>query len=476
MGRSSLEWQAVPASKAQLRSIPAVETVLQHPGLAKAANGVPRALLVEAVRAELAEARAGLKQGKAPAPLDELVGRVAARAAAEHRPELRRVLNATGVVLHTNLGRAPLAESARHALEQVGRGYSNLEFDLAKGRRGERGGGVERWLTRLTGAEASLVVNNGAAALLLVLAALAAGRKVLVSRGELVEIGGSFRIPEILEKSGAALLEVGTTNRTHLRDYERALEKHRDIGAVLRVHRSNFRVQGFTAQPGLRELAALAHRRRVPLIEDLGSGALVDLSTLGLEREPTVRESLTAGCDVVTFSGDKLLGAPQAGLVLGNKRYVERARRDPLARALRVDKLTLAALEATLPLYADPERAVAEIPALRMLGASDEALERRARALAERMEQRFPALDVAVERGSGEVGGGALPLQRLPGWVVALTVQGRPVDALEEWARAADPPVIGYIRAGKFRMDVRTLGDDELAEVVDALDKAPPLF
>jgi L-seryl-tRNA(Ser) seleniumtransferase len=214
----------------------------------------------------------------------------------------------------------------------------------------------------------------------------------------------------------------------------------------------------------------------VPLIEDLGSGALVDLATLGLEREPTVRESLTAGCDVVTFSGDKLLGAPQAGLVLGRKRYVERARRDPLARALRVDKLTLAALEATLPLYADPERAVAEIPALRMIGASDEALERRARALAERLGQRFPALEVSVERGSGEVGGGALPLQRLPGWVVAVTATGRPVEALEQWARAGDPPVIGYIRAGKFRMDVRTLGDDELAEVVDALDKAPPLF
>ena len=466
----------MPSNKAQLRSIPAVETLLQHPGLAQAVNGVPRALLVEAARAELAEARDRLRQGKAPAPVDELVSRVAARALAEQRPELRRVLNATGVVLHTNLGRAPLADAARQALDRVGRGYSNLEFDLARGRRGERGGGVERWLERLTGAEASLVVNNGAAALLLVLSAIAAGRKVIVSRGELVEIGGSFRIPEILEKSGATLLEVGTTNRTHLADYVRALEKHRDAGAILRVHRSNFRIQGFTAQPALPELAALAHRRRVPLIEDLGSGALVDLAPLGLEREPTVRESLTAGCDVVTFSGDKLLGAPQAGLVLGRKRYVERARRDPLARALRVDKLTLAALEATLPLYADPERAVAEIPALRMIGASDEVLERRARALAERLGQRFPALEVSVERGSGEVGGGALPMQRLPGWVVALTANGRTVEALEQWARGADPPVIGYIRAGKFRMDVRTVGDDELAEMVDALDKAPPLF
>jgi L-seryl-tRNA(Ser) seleniumtransferase len=466
----------VPSHKPQLRAIPAVETLLQHPKLAAAANGAPRALLKEVVRAELAEARVRLQRGEKPRPIEELVDRIAVRALAEQRPQLRRVLNATGVVLHTNLGRAPLAESARRALDQVGRGYSNLEFDLAKGRRGERGGGVERWLERLTGAEAALVVNNGAAAVLLVLSAIAAGRKVIVSRGELVEIGGSFRIPEILEKSGAILLEIGTTNRTHLADYAKALERHRDVGAILRVHRSNFRVQGFTAQPALKDLAVLAHRRRVPLIEDLGSGALVDLAALGLEREPTVRESLNAGCDVVTFSGDKLLGAPQAGLVLGRRRYLERARRDPLARALRVDKLTLAALEATLPLYADPERAVREIPALRMLGASEEVLERRARALAERLEQRFPSLEVSVERGSGEVGGGALPLQRLPGWVVALTVENRPVDALEQWARAADPPVIGYIRAGKFRMDVRTLGDDELAEVVDALDKAPPLF
>jgi L-seryl-tRNA(Ser) seleniumtransferase len=444
--------------------------------LTRAADGVSRALLVEAARAELAEARARLKRGdRTPPAVAELAARIAARALADQRPELRRVLNLTGVVLHTNLGRAPLSEAAIAALERVGRGYSNLEFDLAHGRRGERGGGVERWLKRLTGAEAALVVNNGAAALLLVLSALASGRKVVVSRGELVEIGGSFRIPEILEKSGAILLEVGTTNRTHLADYQRALERHRDVAAILRVHRSNFRVQGFTAQPALGDLAALAHRRRLPLIEDLGSGALVDLSRFGLEREPTVRESLTAGCDVVTFSGDKLLGAPQAGLVLGRKLRVERARRDPLARALRVDKLTLAALEATLPVYCDPERAALEIPALRMIGTPDAALERRARSLAEGLERRFSALEVTVERGSGEVGGGALPLQRLPGWVVALTAEPRPIEALESWARAGDPPVIGYIRAGKFRMDVRTLGDDEVAEVIEALSKAPSL-
>ena len=460
--------------KSDLRALPAVEAVLQQPALTAALAVLPRPLVVEAVRAELAGARGRLKaRGSATPDAMTLAVAAARRAHSEHRPQLRRVLNATGVVLHTNLGRAPLSAAARHAIDLVGRGYSTLEFDLATGRRGERGIGVERWLRRLTGAEAALVVNNGAAAVLLVLASLASGRKVLVSRGELVEIGGSFRIPDILERSGASLVEVGTTNRTHLKDYQRALDRHPDAAAILRVHRSNFRVAGFTVQPSLEELATLARRRRVALVEDLGSGALTDLSELGLEREPTVRESLNAGCDVVTFSGDKLLGAPQAGLILGRKTFVERARRDPLARALRVDKLTLAALEATLPSYCVPQQAIREIPALRMLAEPDEALERRARALAEAVRDRVPGLDVTVERGSGEVGGGALPLQRLPGWVVALGSESHAVETLDRWARGADPPVIGYIRAGKFRMDVRTLGDDEVLEAAEALAKSP---
>ena len=463
-----------PAPKSRLRALPAVEILLRQDALAAALSGLPRPLVVEAVRAELAQARADLRRGVgAPPAPEKLAERAAARAREAHRPQLRRVLNATGVVLHTNLGRAPLSSPARNAIDDVARGYSSLEFDLATGRRGERGPGVERWLRRLTGADAALVVNNGAAAVLLALSALAAGRAVLVSRGELVEIGGSFRIPEILEKNGARLVEVGTTNRTHLRDYERALERHRDAGAILRVHPSNFRIAGFVARPALEELAALARRRRVPLIEDLGSGALVDLSEIGLEREPTVRESLTAGCDVVTFSGDKLLGAPQAGLILGRKSLVERARRDPLARALRVDKLTLAALEATLPAYSDPARAVREIPALRMLAQPEAVIEERARALAEAIRRRAAWLEVDVERGAGEVGGGALPLQRLPGWVVTLQWKGHPVEAIDRRAREADPPVIGYIRAGKFRMDVRTLGDAEIAEVAEGLSRSP---
>jgi L-seryl-tRNA(Ser) seleniumtransferase len=454
------------------RRPPAVETVLGQPAVAGVLRELPRPLVVEAVRAELAGERERLRAGAPAGNLASLAERAAARARASARPRLRRVLNATGVVLHTNLGRAPLSAAARTAVAEVAAGYSSLEFDLEAGRRGGRGGGVETWLTRLSGAESALVVNNGAAAVLLALSALASGRGVVVSRGELVEIGGSFRIPEVLEKSGARLVEVGTTNRTHLRDYQRAFERHRDIGAVLRVHRSNFRVEGFTTRPTLAELAALARRRRVPLIEDLGSGALTDLSAAGLEPEPTVRESLTAGCDLVTFSGDKLLGATQAGLIVGRRRFVERARRDPLARALRVDKLTLAALEATLPAYCDPARAARDIPALAMLTAGPDLLERRARALADAIRRRAPDVRVTVERGAGEVGGGALPLQRLPGWVVAIQHPEWAVDELDRRARHAEPPVIGYIRTGKFRMDVRTLGDSEVDEAAEALGRA----
>ena len=456
-----------------LRSLPAVETVLRHPALEGALRDLPRALVVEAVRAQLSDERARLKSGGAAAPDAEAIARRAGeRAALERRPALRRVLNATGVVLHTNLGRAPLPDDARRALEDVARGYASLEYDLESGRRGERGAGVERWLTRLTGAQAAHVVNNGAAAVLLSLAALAAGKAVVVSRGELVEIGGSFRIPEILEKSGARLLEVGTTNRTHIEDYERALARHSDVGAVLRVHPSNFRVAGFTTRPALADLAKLAGRHKVPLIEDLGSGSLLDLEPFGLAHEPTVGESLKAGCDVVTFSGDKLLGGSQAGLILGARRTVERVRKDPLARALRADKLALAALEATLALYADPERAAREIPALAMLRATADALEPRARRLAEALAGRMPGIEARVVRGEGEAGGGSLPLQKLSGWVVELGIAGRAASELEQLARMAVPPVIGTIRAGRFRLDARTLAEAEIEEAAEALAQA----
>jgi L-seryl-tRNA(Ser) seleniumtransferase len=453
-----------------LRGLPAVEILLRHPALVVAGAGIPRLLLVESARAELSRERARLRAGPAePVALDLLAQRVLGRAREAARPQLRRVLNATGVVLHTNLGRAPLAPAAQAAVAAVAGGYCSLEYDLSTGRRGERGAGLERWLTRLTGAEAALCVNNGAAALLLVLSALAAGRKVLVSRGELVEIGGSFRIPEILEKSGATLVEVGSTNRTHLRDYERVLERGADVAVLLRVHPSNFRIEGFTARPGLAELAALTRRRRVALVEDLGSGALVDLAPFGLGHEPTVGESLAAGCDVVTCSGDKLLGGSQAGLVLGRRKWLAKVRKDPIARAVRLDKLTLAALEATLPLYADPGQALRDVPTLAMLGLSPADLEARARRLAAGLATRVPGLRAVVVAGRGEVGGGALPLQRLPGWVVEVVQQGRDARELERRARTAELPVIGTIRAGCWRLDPRTLTAAELDEVVEVL-------
>ncbi len=456
-----------------MRALPAVETLLREPVLIAAGAHVPRTLLVEAVRGELAAERARLRRngGAAPSPA-QLAASAATRALSAGRPQLRRVLNATGVVLHTNLGRAPLAAPARAAVAEIAAGYSSLEYDLESGRRGERGAGVERWLTRLTGAEAAIVVNNGAAAVMLVLSALAAGRKVVVSRGELVEIGGSFRVPEILAKSGATLIEVGSTNRTHLSDYRAALEKHADVAAILRVHQSNFRIEGFTARPEAGELAKLTRRRRIPLIEDLGSGALVDLAPFGLEHEPTVGESLAAGADLVTFSGDKLLGGAQAGLVLGASRWVSRVRKDPMARALRADKLALAALEATLPLYADTARAAREIPTLAMLRSSPEDEEARALRLASALQARVPGIRVRVVRGTGEVGGGALPQQKLPGWAVDVAYGDLAAAELERIARAAHPPVIGTIRSGSFRLDARTLADAEIGEAAEALGLA----
>jgi L-seryl-tRNA(Ser) seleniumtransferase len=463
-------------SVTSLRTLPSVEKLLGHEALAGALGALPRAVVVDAVRATLAEARAALRTarsgGSAPDP-GALAERAAARARIAGTPALRRVLNGTGIVLHTNLGRAPLAPAARAAVAAVAAGYSSLEYDLELGKRGDRGLGVERWLTRLTGAEAACVVNNGAAAILLVLAAVAAGRKVLVSRGELVEIGGSFRVPEIMEMSGATLVEVGATNRTHLRDYERALARHgREVGALLRVHRSNFRMQGFVRQPGLAELAALAKRHRVPLVEDLGSGALADLTAFGLEHEPTVGESLAAGAGVVTCSGDKLLGGAQAGLVLGSARLVRAARRHPLARALRADKLALAALEATLALYAEPARARAEIPTLVMLGATGAALRARAERLAAGLRDRVPGLLAEIAAGEGEVGGGSLPLQKLRGPVVVFGHPWLGAAELESRARAAEPPVIGMVRAGAFRLDPRTLADDEIELATHALATA----
>jgi L-seryl-tRNA(Ser) seleniumtransferase len=418
------------------------------------AGAAPRPLLVSAARSALARAREEIKAGADPGDLRE---RVELELAAAREARLRRAINATGVIVHTNLGRAPLARQALEQVSAVAGGYSNLEYDLAEGGRGSRQDHVAPILRRLTGAEAALVVNNNAAAVLLALAALAEGREVLVSRGELIEIGDGFRIPDVLARSGALLREVGTTNRTRAADYDRAIGP--ETALLLRVHQSNFRVVGFTEQPRLEDLVRVARAHGLPLVDDLGSGAVFASASLPLGDEPTARESLEAGVDLVCFSGDKLLGGPQAGIVLGRGELVERLRRHPLQRALRADKLTLAALEATLALYLDPDLAVREVPVLRMLSEPVETVRTRARRLAK-------LVGGEVEPTVGRVGGGALPLTELPSFACAVE------EELAPMLRDADPPVIGVVRDGRCLLDCRTVRDDEVDEVAAAVAAA----
>jgi L-seryl-tRNA(Ser) seleniumtransferase len=428
----------------RLRDLPSVDEL---------ARGSDDALAVESARAVLARAREHIRTGADPGDLEE---RLRQELSAARRATLRRTLNATGVIVHTNLGRAPLAEAALERVHEVGRGYSNLEYDLSAGTRGSRQDHVAGILRRLTGAEAALVVNNNAAAVLLALAALAEGREVLVSRGELIEIGDGFRIPDVLARSGARLVEVGTTNRTRAADYERAIGP--ETALLLRVHQSNFRLVGFTELPSVAELAKVAQRHVLPLVDDLGSGALTPSNSLLLREEPSVRESLDAGADLVCFSGDKLLGGPQAGIVVGNAELVERLRRHPLQRAVRADKLTLAALEGTLALYLEPERALREVPVLRMALEDADAVRARAQRLA-----KLTGGEVAET--VGRIGGGALPLAELPSFACAIE------EELAAPLRAGDPPVVGVVRDGRLLLDCRTLSDDEADEVGAAVSR-----
>jgi L-seryl-tRNA(Ser) seleniumtransferase len=400
-------------------------------------------LAVEAARQVVARARERIQAGDDPG---DLAAQLQAELSAARTPRLRRVINATGVIVHTNLGRAPLAEAALERVREIGRGYSNLEYDVAAGGRGSRQDHVAGILHRLTGAEAALVVNNNAAAVMLALAALAEGREVLVSRGELIEIGDGFRIPDVLERSGARLREVGTTNRTRAADYETAIGP--ETAVLLRVHQSNFRVVGFTEQPSLRELSDVAQRHGLPLVDDLGSGALIDIGD-----EPTARASLAAGADLVCFSGDKLLGGPQAGIIVGRAELVEKLRRHPLQRALRADKLTLAALEGTLTLAID---APDEIPVLRMLREPPQEVRTRAAHLAN-------LVGGDVEETVARVGGGSLPLTELQSFACAVE------EELAVKLRAGNPPVIAIVRDGRTLLDCRTLTDDEAEEVAEAV-------
>jgi L-seryl-tRNA(Ser) seleniumtransferase len=431
----------------KLRELPSVDELAGHESL----RDVPRLLAVEAARCALARAREEIQAGHDPGDLGE---RAVGELAAATQPRLRRVLNATGVIVHTNLGRAPLAEAALARVAEVGGSYSNLEYDLDAGARGSRQDHVAGLLHRVTGAEAALVVNNNAAAVLLALAALAEGREVIVSRGELIEIGDGFRIPDVLMRSGARLVEVGTTNRTRAADYERAIGP--DTALLLRVHQSNFRVVGFTERPTTAAIADVARRAGLPLVDDLGSGALDPSNTVLLAEEPSPRSALSDGADVVCFSGDKLLGGPQAGIVVGRADLVERLRRHPLQRALRADKLTLAALEGTLALHLDPIAARRKLPVTRMLEEPDEAVRARAEGLA-------AAVGGEVEETVARVGGGALPLTELRSFACAVE------EELAVPLRGGDPPVIAIVRDGRTLLDCRTLSDAEAGQVAAAV-------
>ncbi len=450
-----------------LSQIPAVHLVAEE--LAQRHPGHPAVFYTRAARRATEGLRREILAGRLRELSAEIVHRVAEESLEEVlRPSLRPVLNATGVVVHTNLGRAPLAEEALEAILSVARGYSNLEYRLSEGRRGSRYEHVEGLLRELTGAEAALVVNNNAAAVLITLNTLARGKEVVVSRGELVEIGGSFRMPEVMAWAGCRLREVGTTNRTHLRDYEEAINE--ETALLMKVHKSNYALVGFTKEVSGAELAELAHKYGLPVVEDLGSGCLVDFSRYGVRKEPTVQEIVRTGVDIVTFSGDKLLGAPQAGIIVGRRELVERIRSNPLNRALRIDKLTLAGLEATLRLYLDEGLAREHIPVLSMILMPAREVRRRALRL-KRMLSRagLPGFSFRVVPTVCRTGGGALPLADLPSFAVAVESDRLSPEELHARLRTTDPPLVGRIEEERFLLEVRTLFPEDFPLVVRAL-------
>jgi len=451
-------------SREELRKLPSVDELLKTETLKPLTKEYGHDNVVEAVREAMDEARKRILAGE-PCPSPEKLAEDARALLLRWlSPTLRPVINATGVIIHTNLGRAPLSAEARIAMEAVARGYSNLEFNLERGRRGSRYVHAEELLTRLTGAEAALVVNNNAGAVLLVLSALARGKEVIISRSQLVEIGGGFRIPEVMRQSGATLVEVGTTNRTYLWDYEEAITENTAI--ILRAHRSNFRITGFTHDVPLEELVELGHRHGLYVMDDLGSGALLDTARYGLAHEPMAQESIAAGADVVCFSGDKLLGGPQAGIILGRREIIERLRKFPLTRALRVDKTTLAGLQATLLHYIKGE-AEEKVPVWRMMAAAPVELRRRAQRWARRL--RRAGIEAQVIEGRSAVGGGSLPGETLPTWLLALSVPSP--DAFAYALRSYKPPIIPRIEENLVLFDPRTVFPEEEAILLRGIEE-----
>jgi L-seryl-tRNA(Ser) seleniumtransferase len=468
-----------PADRQKLlQALPKVDELFLLPSLQSLLKEHHRPLIVESIRRAVDKRRQEILRGAevreippAAADREKWAAAVKEELAGILRPSLRPVINATGVVLHTNLGRAPLAADALEHILETASGYSNLEFDLKTGERGSRYEHVEELLCRLSGAESALVVNNNAGAVFLSLNTLAEGREVVVSRGQLVEIGGSFRIPDVMKKSGARLVEVGTTNRTHLRDYEQAITEKTAL--LLRVHTSNFRILGFTAEVPLRELVALGGAKNLPVMDDLGSGCLIDLTRFGLDPEPTVQEAVQAGAEVVTFSGDKLLGGPQAGIIVGKKSCLDPIKKNPLNRALRIDKLTLAGLESTLRFYLEGEQALTRLPAFRMLTVPLADLERRSRRFLKTLSGELGTrCRLRLKNGSSQVGGGALPIQELPTKVLALSPAGLSAGELEKRLRNGKPPVVVRIQENEVLLDLRTVAKEEEKTLIKALREA----
>lgn len=458
-----------------LRSLPQVEELLRHEAVQALINVLPRELVVDMVRDSIDAVRHSILDGGEPdSSADALAIDVLRRALLLEKPSLKRVINASGVIIHTNLGRSVLAEPAVAAVTQVARGYSTLEYDCSTMARGSRHDHYERMICTLTGAEAALAVNNNAAAVMMVLSEFAAGHEAIISRGELVEIGGSFRVPDIMALSNAKMVEVGTTNKTHLFDYENMLSEQ--TAMLLKVHPSNFRMTGFTESVSLKDLRRLADEvngkrepsNKVLVYEDLGSGALTDIASDGMH-EKTVREALVEGADLVSFSCDKLLGGPQAGIIVGKKKYISKMKKHPLARAMRVDKMTFAALEATLAKYKDPAIAIRDIPVLNMIAASSEDMKAKAGRLADMIREVNPHLSVEITAVEDQIGGGSAPMVRLPGWAAAVSDADRSADSIERRLRKADVPVIARIHDDRLLLCVRTIFENEFELVAEAL-------
>jgi len=455
------------------RNLPAVNDILLLPRISALAARHAHEAIVTAIRTAITEIRNGIAEGQAlngECTAESIAASVESTLERDAQPRLRSVINATGIVLHTNLGRAPVADQAAQAAYEAARGYLNLELDLDSGTRSSRQNPIREWVKRLTGAESATVVNNNAAATVIALRALCQGREVVVSRGQLIEIGGSFRIPEIMGVSGAILREVGTTNITRLSDYEKAIGP--DTAALMQIHTSNYRVSGFTESVATADLVALGKKHNLKVLDDIGSGAMLDFNRFGFDGEPIAKASIAAGADLVLFSGDKLLGGPQAGILAGKAEWIQKVEKDPLMRAFRCDKMTLAALEATLRIYCNEENALREIPVLHLLGLSQDELKRRAETLAERLRPVASLESIEVATDVAYVGGGSLPDQKMATWIVLLKPRKASDADFAQRLRLGTPAVMGRVRDGKLVIDVRTVFPHQLDALIEAVKKA----